>query len=98
MRNSKRPKERLWKKPTETRLIATDWRKIGKRDASGFGRVSDLLLNAKRAVIVTNLPPRQLYQDNPDRMKEFDSEIDNLRKLGITVDTIRTEEQEVTSG
>jgi len=85
-------KEMLCKKQTDTRLIATDWRKIGKRDANGFGRVTDLLLNAKKTVIVTNLPPRKLYKDDPLRMREFDSEIDNLRNMGFIVDTIHTEE------
>jgi DeoR/GlpR family transcriptional regulator of sugar metabolism len=88
-------KERLWKKQTDIRLIATDWTKIGKRDAHGFGKVSELHLNAKEAVIVTNLPPKKLFEEDPERMKEFNSEIENLRKIGITVDTIQTEDQEI---
>ena len=76
----------LWTKPADIRLIVTDWTKIGKRDANAFGRVSDFRLNAKKAVIVTNLPPRDLYDSDSERIKEFKNELELMKRMGIVVD------------
>jgi DeoR/GlpR family transcriptional regulator of sugar metabolism len=40
-------KNLLLTKPTDIRLVATDWSKIGKRDAHPFGRVEQLRENLK---------------------------------------------------
>ena len=92
-------KSLLWTKPTDTRLIVTDWTKIGKRDASAFGRVSDFRLNAKRAVIVTNMPPRELCigdskkipEQMSERIKEFREELDLMERMGIKIDKVQIE-------
>ena len=86
-------KSLLWTKPTDIRLIVTDWTKIGKRDASAFGRLSDFRLNTKQAVIVTNQPPRDLYNSDSERRKEFNDELEYMEKLGIKVDVITTEDR-----
>jgi DeoR/GlpR family transcriptional regulator of sugar metabolism len=69
-------KNLLWTKPTDIRLIATDWSKIGKRDAHTFGRLDQFAMNAKQAIIVTCNPPndisdkeREDFEDQLNRMK-----------------------------
>ena len=84
-------KELLWTKPVDIRLIATDWRKIGKRDASAFGRSPDFCLNAKKVVVVTNEPPREIYTKDPKWMKDFDKELHDLEERGIQVDRIKVD-------
>jgi len=71
-------KRLLWTKPTDTRLIATDWTKIGKMDALSFGTMSEFHINAKKAVVVTSVPPKELYKNEPKRIQEFE---DQLRKM-----------------
>ncbi|MBK6931725.1 MAG: DeoR/GlpR transcriptional regulator [Saprospirales bacterium] len=78
-------KKLLWTKPTDTRLIATDWTKIGKRDAHAFGPVEQLAVNAKRAVVVTCEPPKSAYDKYPDRVQEFHNQINKLKKHNIEV-------------
>jgi DeoR/GlpR family transcriptional regulator of sugar metabolism len=73
-------KQLLWTKMTDTRLIATDWTKIGKRDARSFGPISQLCINAKKAVIVTNEPPKDLYDSDPDRIREFENQLKKMEK------------------
>jgi hypothetical protein len=63
---------------TDTKLIATDWTKIGKRDARSFGSIAQLCSHADRAVIVTTEPPRELYKTKPDLVKEFDNQIKKM--------------------
>ena len=83
-------KHLLWTKPTDIRLIATDWTKIGKRDARTFGKLPDFKMNTKKAVIVTNVPPRELYNEDPKRAEEFDVELNRLEKAGIIVHKVGT--------
>ena len=78
----------LWTKPTDTRLIVTDWTKIGKRDASAFGDITDLMRYAEKAVIVTNSPPKEFYDSNTDLVKTFDNELKKIESYGIIVDKI----------
>lgn len=82
-------KNLLWTKPTYTRLIATDWTKVGKRDAHSFGPVEQLALNAKQAIIVTCEPPKEAYENEPDRVKEFESQIKKMEQHNIKVERVQ---------
>lgn len=81
-------KKLLWTKHTDIRLVATDWTKIGKRDAHSFGPVEQLALNAKKAIIVTCEPPKEAYEKFPDRVKEFENQIRNIEKHNIKVERV----------
>lgn len=85
-------KELLWTKPTDIRLIATDWTKIGKRDAHSFGPVENLHLNAKQAVVVTSEPPRAMYESMPERVQEFENQIKKMEKSNILVEKVQVPE------
>lgn len=78
-------KELLWTIPTDIRLIATDWTKIGKRDAHAFGPVEALSQGANRAVVVTSEPPRSAYDNDTKRIQEFDNQIKKMEKYGIEI-------------
>jgi DeoR/GlpR family transcriptional regulator of sugar metabolism len=78
-------KKLLLDKHTDIRLVATDWSKIGKRDANRFGGVADLRMNAKLAVVVTCAPPRSFYDTEPEKAEEFDSQIQWMIARGIRV-------------
>jgi len=73
-------KRLLWTKLTDTRLIATDWTKIGKIDALAFGTMSEFHINAKKAVVVTSMPPKELYKDEPTRVQEFEDQLSRMEK------------------
>lgn len=78
-------KNLLWTKPTDVRVIAADWTKIGKRDAHAFGQVKQLLVQAKEAVVVTSKPP----QDAPSKeLEEFEEQIQQMRDWEIVVDQL----------
>lgn len=78
-----RLKKMLWEIRTDTRVIACDWTKIGKRDAFAFGpRVSDLKIGAGKAVIVTSKPPRTV--DEKQR-RQFDEQISQIKKMKIDI-------------
>jgi len=81
-------KELLWTKPTDLRLIATDWTKIGKRDAHAFGPLENLRLNAKQAVVVTCEPPKEMYEEAPAVMQAFENQIKKMEKSNILVERI----------
>lgn len=76
----------LWTKPTDIRLIATDWTKIGKRDAHSFGPAEQLSTNAKQAIVVTSKPPEEAYKNEPERVKEFENQIKNMEQHNIKID------------
>lgn len=78
-----RLKKMLWTIQTDTRVIASDWTKIGKRDAFAFGpNVSELKVGAGRAIIVTSQPPR----DADEKLrKQFDEEIQLIKNHGIQI-------------
>jgi DeoR/GlpR family transcriptional regulator of sugar metabolism len=78
-------KKLLWEKPTDIRLVATDWTKIGKRDAHTFAPVEQLVVNAKKAVVVTCEPPREVYDKDPERVQEFENQIRKMEKYNIEV-------------
>ena len=78
-------KKLLWEKPTDTRLVATDWTKIGKRDAHTFAPIEQLRVNAKRAVVVTCKPPREVYEQDRERVEEFENQIRKMEKYNIEV-------------
>ncbi len=80
-------KHLLWTMPADTRLIAADWSKIGKRDAHAFGKkVSELSVAARRAVIVTNAPP----EGTPSDMRQqFDEQIRLIKDLKIEVELVK---------
>lgn len=70
-------KKLLWTKATDIRMIATDWSKIGKRDAHVFGRLEEVGMNAKEVVLVTCNPP----DDIPASMREeFEGQMGELKK------------------
>ena len=73
-------KKLLWTKPTDTRLIATDWTKIGKIDALAFGTMSQFHANAKKAVVVTSLPPKEMYKKDPKRVEDFEDQLTRMEK------------------
>ena len=82
-------KSLLWTKPTDIRLIATDWSKIGKRDAHAFGRLDQFTMNAKQAIIVTCNPPDNI----PDKEREdFEEQLNNLK--GSRVKVVRLDVKE----
>ncbi|HWS53737.1 MAG TPA: hypothetical protein VN228_06415 [Pyrinomonadaceae bacterium] len=75
-------KRLLWEKPTDIRLIATDWSKIGKRDAHVFGRLGEFRTNAKEAVIVTCNPPDDIP---PRELENFEEQINKLKNSNVEV-------------
>jgi DeoR/GlpR family transcriptional regulator of sugar metabolism len=83
-------KRLLWTIPTDTRLIAADWTKIGRRDAHPFGQSLDQLgVGASKAVVVTSKPPRSAAAES---RKEFDEQIRSMRRTNIVVEIIDPEE------
>lgn len=87
-----RLKKMLWTIPTDMRVIAADWSKIGKRDAFAFGpQITDLKLNAENAVVVTCRPPR----DSDKRVVErFEREVELLKLNKIKILFIDNEDVE----
>jgi DeoR/GlpR family transcriptional regulator of sugar metabolism len=82
-------KSLLWTKPTDIRLIATDWSKIGKRDAHTFGRLDQFAMNAKQAIIVTCNPP----DDISDKEREdFEEQLNKLKGSRVKVVRLDVEE------
>lgn len=81
-----RVKHLLWTIPADTRLIAADWTKIGKRDAHTFGNtVKELKVSARKAVVVTSRPPRNV----PNELRrEFDQQIRMMEEAKIIVDVL----------
>lgn len=75
----------LCAKPTDRRLVATDWSKVGRRDAHSFAEVEKLHAYAKIAVVVTNQPPEN---EPEEAIKEFEMQVQLLRALGIEVDIV----------
>lgn len=91
-----RVKHLLWTIPTDTRLIAVDWSKIGRRDAHAFGHsVDELKLGARKAVVVTNKPPRNAPSDE---RKEFDQQVRLMQEAMIIVDVLDVPERANDSG
>ena len=87
-------KKLLWEKPTDTRLVATDWTKIGKRDAHTFAPIEMLHANAKQAVIVTCKPTREDYLHDRERVEEFENQIRKMEKYNIEVVQVETPESQ----
>jgi len=78
-----RLKKMLWTVHTDTRVIASDWTKIGKRDAFAFGpQVAELKHGASRAVVVTNQPPRDA---TAGLRKRFDEEVRLIKGNDIPI-------------
>ena len=74
--------------PADTRLIAADWSKIGKRDAHAFGqKLSELAVATQRAVVVTNRPPEDTDED---LRRQFDEQVRLIKASRITVDIVET--------
>lgn len=76
-------KKLMCTKPTDTRLIAADWSKIGKRDAHAFGTVDLFKLNTRKAVVVTCDPPRNA---EPGALERFEQQIEMLERNNIKVE------------
>jgi DeoR/GlpR family transcriptional regulator of sugar metabolism len=87
-------KQLLWTKPTDIRLIAADWTKIGRRDAHSFGTVEQLRLNAKRAIVVTSELPRAINDEDPERAQEFENQIRMMKKHHIEVEMVKIPKDE----
>lgn len=85
-------KKLLWEKPTDIRLVATDWTKIGKRDAHTFAPIEMLCVNAKRAVVVTSEPPRHVFDTDRDRVEEFINQIRKMERYNIEVVQVKVPE------
>lgn len=81
-------KKLLWQKPTDIRVVATDWTKVGKRDAHSFCPVEHLSVNANIAVIVTCEPPREAYEREPMRVKEFENQLKKMEQHGIRIEKV----------
>jgi DeoR/GlpR family transcriptional regulator of sugar metabolism len=78
-----RVKKMLWTTQTDIRVIASDWTKVGKRDAFAFGpQVSQLKVGAEKAVVVTSQPPRDA---SSELRKKFDEEIQLLKGIDIPI-------------
>jgi DeoR/GlpR family transcriptional regulator of sugar metabolism len=91
-----RVKHLLWTIPTDTRLIAADWSKIGKRDAHAFGHtIKELKLGARKAVVVTNKPSKNAPSDE---RKEFDQQVRLMQEADIIVDVLDVPEHPDDSG
>ncbi|CAN2043949.1 Bacterial regulatory protein, DeoR domain protein [Candidatus Magnetomoraceae bacterium gMMP-1] len=75
-------KKILWEKPTDIRVIAADWSKIGKRDAHIFGPLKNFKNDAKKAVVVTCNPPDSI---KTERREEFEEEISEMKRLNIEI-------------
>ena len=84
----------LLTKPTDIRLVATDWSKIGKRDAHPFGRVEQLSVNAKLAVVVTCEPPPSAFDSDPERVQEFENQIRKMEQHNILVVKVKVMDSE----
>ena len=78
-------KKLLWRLATDTRLVVTDWTKIGRRDAHSFGHLCELGLNARRAVVVTSRPPRDAAAAI---RREFDDQLGRMEKGNVEVDIV----------
>lgn len=89
-------KKLLWEKPTDIRLVATDWTKIGRRDAQTFAPIEQLGVNAKQAVVVTCEPPRQVYDTFPERVQEFENQIRKMEKYNIKVVQVKVPSEQPT--
>lgn len=82
-----RVKNLLWTIPTDIRVIAADWTKIGKRDAHAFGaKVNHLTINAQHAIVVTSSPPRDAASNV---RKEFDEQVHMIEKANIKIDILK---------
>jgi Transcriptional regulators of sugar metabolism len=78
-----RLKKMLWTIQTDLRVIASDWTKIGKRDAFAFGaQVTDLKIHAGKSIIVTSRPPRDA---NKKLIEQFDREIQMVKSNNIDI-------------
>ncbi len=78
-----RLKKMLWSIETDTRVIASDWTKIGKRDAFAFGpKLSELKVGADRAIVVTSRPPREAHDS---LRRQFDEEVQLIQDENIPI-------------
>jgi DeoR/GlpR family transcriptional regulator of sugar metabolism len=79
-------KNLLWTKQTDIRLVAADWTKIGKRDAHAFGKIEQLGVNAKQAVLVTCNPPKDPQKISEKELEAFEEQIKQIKR---NIDVIR---------
>lgn len=78
-----RIKKMLWSIQTDIRVIASDWSKIGKRDAFAFGpQITDFKLNAEKAYVVTSRPPRD---SDKKLIEKFENELEILKTNDIQI-------------
>lgn len=84
----------LWTKPTDIRLIATDWSKIGKRDAHVFGRLGEFGVNAKHAVLVTCNPPKSI---SPEDREDFEEQLHRMRDSKVEIARLDMPDEAVAS-
>lgn len=81
----KEVKDLLWTKPTDVRLIAADWTKIGKRDAHAFGQVKEIRVQSKAQIVVTCKPP----ENTPSKeLEEFEDQVQQMLDWDIQVDLL----------
>lgn len=86
-------KKQIFEKPTDTRVIISDWSKIGQMGGLCFGPAERLGLNAWRCVVLTDEPPG----DTPREKREnFEAQCGLLDEIhGVTVQRVRFEVGEV---
>lgn len=77
-------KEVLWNTRADRRILAADWRRIGRRDAHPFGPLDRPGEMVQRTTVVTTMPPH----DEPDR-KRYDDQIKAMLKMGLTVERLK---------
>jgi DeoR/GlpR family transcriptional regulator of sugar metabolism len=83
-----RVKKLLWAIPTDIRVVAADWTKIGKRDAYAFGpQIEELAINADRAVVVTTYPHYVKIEEQQEfeEQQKFDEQIKKIEDANIEV-------------
>lgn len=75
-------KRLFWGKPTDRRIIATDWSKLGSRDVLAFGKLEQMHFAADEAILVTNEPPASA---SPDARKVFEREVAAIESQNVQV-------------
>ena len=78
-------KEVIWNKPTDRRIVAADWKKIGRVDAHAFGRIEHMNFDAGQAIIVTCNPPENTPTDEVQR---FELEVREIEKRNVLVERV----------
>ena len=63
--------------------------RIERRPQRVLAPIEELSANAKQAVVVTSEPPREVYDSDPERVQEFQTQIGKMKKYNITVKQVK---------